>query len=387
MKKYLGIALAMAMTLSLAACGGKTPSTDSTSNNDAPSFVISEDPVVVSVEDDAKEEVEEEVIPPNSYRSELTNEWISNDIKDQRPLAVMIDNESVALPHYGTSAADIVYEMVNSTANNRITRLMCIIKDWKSIDYIGSIRSTRPTNAMIFAEYNAILLHDGGPFYINDWLAHPNSRDHLSGGFARIDRGKAGFYEEYATVEHWKGEGEYSGQNWKSISERIDEAGFDTEYNSFYMGEHFKFANKEYDFDDDPAAVSAKLIKPNFPHNESTLTYDEKKGVYVYSEYGEEYVDALLDSHLEFKNVILYSTLMVEYDSNGYMAYNAIGHADYGYFCTNGKAIPISWTKDDQDSLTKFNRLDNGEEIELNTGKTYIAICPIDDFERTLVLE
>ena len=55
----------------------------------------------------------EEVLPEGKYRSELTNEIIDDDIKNQRPIAVMVDNESIALPHYGLTQADVVYEMEN----------------------------------------------------------------------------------------------------------------------------------------------------------------------------------------------------------------------------------------------------------------------------------
>ena len=64
------------------------------------------------------------------YTSELTGLPISASLKDQRPIAVMVDNEKVALKHFGTAEADIVYEMMNSTANDRSTRLMCIYKDY-----------------------------------------------------------------------------------------------------------------------------------------------------------------------------------------------------------------------------------------------------------------
>ena len=118
------------------------------------------------------------------YTSELTGLPISASLKDQRPIAVMVDNEKVALKHFGTAEADIVYEMMNSTANDRITRLMCIYKDYNSVPTIGSIRSIRPTNVILAGEYNAICVHDGGPYYINEWLAKPWS-DNLSAGFAR----------------------------------------------------------------------------------------------------------------------------------------------------------------------------------------------------------
>ena len=78
----------------------------------------------------------------------------------------MIDNDTKALPHYGLSEADVVYEMMNSTANKRVTRLMAIYKDWQNVGQIGNVRSTRPTNILLASEWNAILIHDGDRFII-----------------------------------------------------------------------------------------------------------------------------------------------------------------------------------------------------------------------------
>ena len=80
----------------------------------------------------------------------------------------MVDNESIALPHYGLTQADVVYEMMNSTENGRITRFMALVKDWETLEQFGSIRSARVTNCILAAEWNAVLCHDGGPFYIDD---------------------------------------------------------------------------------------------------------------------------------------------------------------------------------------------------------------------------
>lgn len=64
-----------------------------------------------------------------------------------------------------------------------ITRFMVVVKDWDKIEQLGSIRSARPTNFMLAAEWNAVLCHDGGPFFINDWVAKDYSAN-FSGGFA-----------------------------------------------------------------------------------------------------------------------------------------------------------------------------------------------------------
>ena len=382
MKKRLSIILAGAMLLSLCACGKETSASES-----APSFEISENPIVVTTDDNKtsesvsevkQEEEKPEEIPENSYRSELTNEWISNDIKNQRPIAVMIDNESIALPHYGTSDADIVYEMMNSTANGRITRLMCLYKDWKNVKRIGNIRSTRSTNCFLFPEYNAILVHDGGPGYINMWFNksdYPNS-DHISGGFARIDRGKAGTYEEYVTIEDYKGEGEYAGKTYDGLITRIAKAKCGEEYNKYYQGPHFLFSDTTITLDD---GKTAEKIEFPYDHNSSTLTYNKTTKTYDYSEYHQEYVDAAYDDGrgLSFKNVIIQIADFAEFDSHGYFCFYGIGSGE-GYFCTEGKYIPVKWEKTHQTNPTKFWRKDTGEEIVLNTGKTYITICPSD---------
>ena len=86
--------------------------------NNTEEVISSEDSEVEvseSVEEPEVSEEEEfvEVIPENSYRSELTNEWIPEEIENQRPVAIMVDNEKTALDHYGLTQADIVYEMMN----------------------------------------------------------------------------------------------------------------------------------------------------------------------------------------------------------------------------------------------------------------------------------
>lgn len=386
MKKLLSTLLACSMVITFAACGSDAkPSSDNAASISEVPFVINEDPVVVNPTETDNEDstsaakVDPNFIPENSYRSELTNEWISNDIKDQRPIAVMVDNESLALPHYGTSDADIVYEMMNSTANDRITRFMVIVKDWQNIERLGNIRSTRSTNCFTFPEYNAILVHDGGPYYINEWLAYKNAKDHLSGGFARIDRDRGGTYEEYVTAEDYKGVGEYAGNSYDGLKTRIKAANFDTEYNDYYKGKHFTFSDTEISLKDEKDAKAVKAIALPYGHNKSKLDYDEASGTYVYSEYGEKYVDALYDDGrgLNFKNVIIQIADFVQFDDHGYMCFYGIGGGE-GYYITDGYCIPVKWEKPDQPEITKFYNKATGEEITLNTGKTYITICPLD---------
>lgn len=306
------------------------------------------------------------------YPSELTGLPISADIKEQRPIAVMVDNEKIALKHYGTAEADIVYEMMNSTANGRITRLMCIYKDWNSVPRIGSIRSIRPTNVILAGEYNAVAVHDGGPFYINDWIAKPWSAN-LSAGFARIKNGKPREFTEYVTT------GEVSG--------RLAAAGYTSTYSRpLERDSHFIFNPADTLLS---AAYGVQGVLPAakvdlsaaFPHNSSKLVYNAQTMTYDYYEYGSVHTDAEDGQVMTFKNVILQAATFTQYDSHGYMIYNVIGYLPgnvaSGYYITNGQAIPIMWVKNGETSITRYYDC-NGQEIKLNPGKTYIGIVPFD---------
>ena len=74
------------------------------------------EPVVEAEPEPVEEETEEvpvDELPEGYVRSELTNLPIPKEIENQRPIAAMVDNESLALPHYGIAEADIVYELMN----------------------------------------------------------------------------------------------------------------------------------------------------------------------------------------------------------------------------------------------------------------------------------
>lgn len=330
------------------------------------------------VENNEPEE-EGEVIPEGCYRSELTNEWIDESLKDQRPIAVMVDNEKAALPHFGVNSCDIVYEMMNSTLNNRITRLMCILKDYNSVEQLGSVRSTRPTNFMVMAEYDAILCHDGGPFY-NEQYYGKSYVDHLDSGFARFSNGKNVEYTEYITNEPYTNTNK--NKSYQSISERIDEAKFSVTYTSNYEGPHFEFSDEDYRLSSIVDVQNAKDIKLPFPHNSSELKYNEETGLYEYYVYGEPHVDAVTKEVTTFKNVIIQGVSHTQLDENGYLIYNVIGSGEHGYFITNGEAVPIIWIKTTENGRTTFTNAVNGKDIVLNTGKTYIAIVPDDSWKK-----
>jgi hypothetical protein len=306
----------------------------------------------------------------DQYISEITGEPISKDIENQRPIAAMVDNDQRALPHFGTADADVVYELMNSTENNRVTRLMCIVKDWEKITQLGSIRSTRPTNLLLAPEWNAVVCHDGGPFYIDQYLAKPYTA-HISGVFSRVSNGKAREFTEYIVTG--------------DLDKAFKNAGISTEYNQYLpkKGPHFNFTDygttvdlsQKYD-----KVIPAKEIDLPFPNNKSKLIYNEDTGTYDYYEFGEIHKDGNTGKVMSFKNVLLQNCTFSQLDANGYLIYNCIDTGRAAYYITGGYAKDITWSKGGETNVTQFFD-STGSEIQINTGKTYIALVPSDSWD------
>ena len=125
-------------------------------------------------------------------RSRLTNEWVDPSVASTRPIAVMIPNSKTA-SQYGISQADILYEC-NVEAS--MTRLMAIFDDWSNFDKLGNIRSCRDYFAYWAFEWDAVIVHYGGPFYMDEVMGR-NDTQHIN----CIDYGSA-YYRDIAKNDY-----------------------------------------------------------------------------------------------------------------------------------------------------------------------------------------
>lgn len=372
MKKGMALFMVMALAASaMTACGNKPNNEEPATEIDFNDMGNSADSSEPATEEASTDSAPEEETREGMYRSEITNEWIDESLKDQRPMAIMVDNESTALPHYGMTEADVVYEIMNSTANGRITRFMAIVKDWGKIEQFGSIRSTRPTNIMLAAEWNAVLCHDGGPFYVDDWLAKKYSAN-FSGGFTRVNNGKSREFTEYVCTG--------------DLDKKFSNSKYSTEYNEFYPGQHYFFSDTEIDLSDVGDTIDCTEIELPFPHNSSRLEYNSETGTHDYFEYGKAHTDPQHgNAQLTFKNLLIQNTTFSQLDENGYLIYNAIDSGRDAYYITNGKAIEVTWIKAGESEPTIYLDKKTGEQIELNTGKTYVALVPSDSWDDVVI--
>ena len=328
-----------------------------------------------------EEEVVDDEEPPaeGMVRSTLTHEWISGDIEKNRPIAIMVPNDSAALPHYNISKADILYEC---PVEGGITRTMAVIKDWESLDRIGNVRSCRDYFVYWSFEWDAIYLHFGGPYYINE-LVERSDTDHIT-GCAYGDKRTDGLYEGtfYRATDKKAPHNAYASAD--GINKGIEKFNISKTYrDGYYNPNHFKFASSKEPntLEQYGNSISAKEIDMTsaYPVTKTSFTYNDSDGLYYRSMYGKADVDAANNNQqLAFKNVLVQFTYHEVRDAKDYLAFQVHDTKRDGYFFTNGKGIHVTWKKSADYEPTKYYD-DDGNEIEINTGKTMICIVKDGD--------
>ena len=373
MKKLQITFLAMATTaILLAGCGDSEPTNTSevieTTVN--PSAVIGTEPAAT----ETNVEVVDDTIPPKEgmVRSKVTNEWIDEELYDQRPIAVMIPNESSAIPHYGLSEASILYE---ANVEGRMTRMMAIFEDYESITKLGNIRSLRDYYAYWAFEWDAVICHFGGPYYIDDVMAQ-STTDALDGNiiisnpfFRSSDRKKP--HNAYIDGSLVKMVMEQRGI---ALTDRglADE----THYN-------FAMPSTPNTLAQYAAAEDATYIDMTgcYPLTRCYFEYNEEDGLYYRSQYvsgGTDgpHIDGANGQQLTFSNIIIQSCEYAVRDTQGYLWFQTVDSGRDAWFITQGKIIKCTWEKDSEFGATRYYD-EAGNEITLNTGKT--MVCIIED--------
>ena len=296
-------------------------------------------------------------------RSALTNEWIAKEIDETRPIAVMMNNLLPGTPQSSINKAGVVYEL---KVEGNITRLLAIIEDWKGLDKIGSVRSARKTYVFLQMEWDPIYLHFG-----NSNVAQPflNRADVLNLD-GMLYEGKV----YYRSTDRKAPHNAYASA--EGILWGVEHKNYSLQHADHYVRDHFKFAD-----DDAPTLLSdgtdARIVRPGYQENTPWFQYNADDGLYYRFQYGKEHIDNVDNKQITCKNIILQYCASEVVDDAGHKVFTIHGSGK-GYFITNGKAVPITWKKNGDYDPTRFY-YQNGEEIKLNTGKTWICIVRNQD--------
>lgn len=358
-----------------AACGKKenTPASVSEERNEEIVDTASND-IAESTLSTETEKVNPNIPPAeNMSRSRLTNEWVDNKIAESRPIAVMIPNTKTA-SQYGLSEASILYEC-NVEAN--MTRLMAIFEDWQDMEKIGNIRSCRDYFVYWAFEWDAVVVHYGGPFYINEVINRKDTQN-----IDCIDY-NAAYFRDIAKNEY-----DNAFTDGDSIKKAMSSYGYPTKYRDGYADEnHYLFAPddapnmlEKYEDALDASKIDMSLAYPvtncYFVYNEATGLYDRYQ--HLARDVDGPHMDLSNNKQLSFKNILVQNTYHEVRDQKGYLAFQCHDTTRDGWFFTNGRGIHVTWQKESDYGATRYFD-DDGNEIKFNSGKTMICILTDGD--------
>ncbi len=294
-------------------------------------------------------------------RSYLTGKLVDKEIGERRPVAVMLNNIEEAQPMSGVSFADVLYECV---VEGSLTRMMGIFENYDDLQKIGSVRSCRNYFVYYALEFDAIYCHYGQSAYAMP-LLNQDFVDNLSG---LSSEGDTVFYR---TTDRVAPHNAYASA--KGIKKGIEIMGYENTYSNDYKGK-FTFADDgEEIVPDSPDSYDAKHVEPGYLINKPWFDYDESEKKYLRFEYGEPQIDAENGEQLKADNIILQYSSWEEVDDKGYLGFDCHGGGKMTYI-THGKARDGSWIRFDGDSGSVRYFDNNGEEIVLNQGKTWVLI-------------
>ena len=300
----------------------------------------------------------------------------------KRPVAVMINNHPNSYPQYNIGQADVIFEVV---VEHTLTRMLAMFADYTDVPYLVSVRSYRYYFPAISQAFDAFYIHWGEDQTMM-WYYEELGLDAYDGLsntylFGRDqDRLNAGYDLEHTSCFYG--------------SLLPDQLGWDnkrTDLQEEYLGDAFNFV--PFGTVRIPGGQECRFVDIQFGQQTAQFTYDEDKGVYLKYANENPQIDGISGEQLEFENVLVLYTLIFdrEEDEADRKFLNVFGGTDtdyaVGYYASEGSVQKIKWGRAEYDEdadygvneRSRFKFYDeDGNEIDINRGKTYIAFTYSD---------
>lgn len=310
---------------------------------------------------------------PQYVRSVYTNEWVTPEKAGLRPIAIMMPTDKSAQPSYGIGNAKILYEIMEE---GNISRQLAVIDDWHALPQIGNIRSCRAYYIPQATEWDPILIHFGGVCYMKDRITAPDINNLTGTHQYGVGGGAVGASAFFRTADKKAPHNAYT--SGPKAMDACVKLGYSLIIRpEYYNFKHFTFAegiNTLEQYGIISATANTIDLSKVFPYTKSSFTYNPEDGLYYKTLHGVPQVDALTGEQLKFANVIVQNTKWCQLDSKGYLYFQNIDTEEDGFYFTKGRCIHVRWQKLGDYTPTVYYD-DYGNEIQLNEGKTYIAVA------------
>lgn len=349
------LVLACVLALGVTGCKKETkeePTKDTTKKVEKP------------VEKEEEPEVKEEIPANQNLLTGLTD--LSEEAIGKRPVAVMVNNVEKAMPQYGVAEADIIFEM---PVEGDVTRFMALYADYTKVPKVCAVRSCR--------YYYPVFSQGFDAFYVN-WGIDDSIADYL----------------ESLNLDQY--DGMYDGNGLFGRDQARLDAGYGLEHTAYFDGTKFagvvQANGKRTDLAEDKKRTAFQFnglneqLKPegndctkvdiNFGAQTATLTYDADKKVYLKQLNGNPQIDGNTQEQLAFTNVFIMETSITVRDEIGHKDMDCMGSdKTTAYYVSNGAVQKVHWKKDGPNEKAPLKFFDdNGKEIKVNRGKSYIAV-------------
>ncbi len=304
-----------------------------------------------------EKEVNAPVVDPTEAPTEAPEAYLD---PEARTIAVMIDNDGTASwPHSGLEDAFLVYEMY---VEGGATRLMALFKGTET-EKIGPVRSCRH----YFLDY--ALEHD--PIYVAYGWSPRGQADSGSTGINYIN-GIKGSDDKYFWRER-KYAGDYHSAyiSIENILKGASDKNFKTTSDDTFMDYHYEMTPLA----DGSTATSFKI--PYAGHYSVTYNYDAENHYYTRTLKGSIAHESKEGVPFAPANIIIMKVKnygLGEADNPARQQFDTVGSGE-GYYITEGKMIPITWSKSSRTADTEFKDA-SGNPITLNPGQTFINLIP-----------
>ena len=279
---------------------------------------------------------------------------------NDRPIAVMIDNNIDAQPQAGLNDAYMVYEIIVEGGESRIMALFKGV----SLDKIGPVRSSRHYFLDYALENDAIYVHYG-------WSPQAQS-DISSLGVNNIN----GISE--TTKEFWRVKDKRSPHNVATSTEKILEIANKKGYRTTSSKDSvLNYTTDEVNLEN--GQIAEDITIPYSASNKVEWIYNSETKRYTRYSKGDKQTDWTTGKDITAKNIIvefIANSTLNDGENKGRQTMNTVGSKD-GYYITNGKAIKITCEKTTRSAQTVYKD-ENGNEIDVNDGNTFVQICPIN---------
>ncbi|SUY48348.1 Putative lipoprotein yerB precursor [Clostridium putrefaciens] len=261
------------------------------------------------------------------------------------PFMAIIENSKDARPQSGLSKADIVFETM---VEGGIPRFIALFHTEMPKE-IGPIRSARPYFLEISQSLDLPFAHCGG------------SEDALKS----IDLNNLMSLNEMKFADaYWRDNSKKPPHNLYTSSEKITSLLNEKQINKIPTS-NLKFDSSYWDNKDFKKCSHIK-ISMNKSYDTS---YKYEDGIYKKLIGEDTFIDKSSNVELSLSNIVIQQTSITLSKDNIHVEIPLIGEGK-GYVLSQGKIIPILWSKKDLTSATELKD-ENGNIVSLSEGKTW----------------